>query len=131
MRIALCVLMVACFVAYAEDDLTADATQFIEKHTTPSEREAWIKWWTVRAEELQRDHGDANEEAAADGYLTAWLRDRREKFEKHRDKIGTKDKITLCHFYLLYKRSGWAIPERVGEHITKKNYDEIFNKEDK
>ena len=120
------ILLFACLSACAEDDLTREAQDFITKHGETQEK--WTAWWKVRAEELQHDHGYPGEEQAADGYLTAWFRDRQDKFKKpeRQSEITDSERLVVCHFYLHYKARGWLIPERISGHVTRKNYERIF-----
>ena len=127
MRVALLALL--CCAAFAEDDLTADAKAFVEKHSTADDGKAWAKWWAEKSAQTAKDFDLAGEEEASDRYLTGWLRDRVGAFTKDPKSISVKDKVTLCRFYLMYKAKGWMIPERVAEHITKKKYDEVFAEE--
>jgi len=111
----------------AEDDLTAEARQYLKENSTPESDAKWRKWWEGRAADLQREHEYlASEEAAADEYLTAWFRARAERFKRKPPEITRDEKVVICQFYLLYKDRKWRIPERVAEHITKRKYDEVF-----
>jgi hypothetical protein len=126
MKMTVVIILVAV-VACAEDDLTKEATEYVAKHEAKGDSAKWASWWKGRAEQLQADFPDiASEELAADRYLTQWFRDRQAKLKEHKDRITVEEKVTMCRFYLLYKGRRWTIPERVGEHITKKAYDEMF-----
>ena len=125
MRLVLAVILLA-FSAFAEDDLTKEATEFISAHEDVVAGVKWTKSWIEKAEQLQKDFNLANEEQAADRYLTEWFRSRADAFEKRPGTISKKDKLTMCHFYIRYKTMGWFIPPRIAEQITKRKYDEVF-----
>ena len=125
MRFIPVIILLLSLPVLAEDDLTVEAASFIEKNENESAQKCWAKWWVEHAEQLQKDNNLAGEEQAADRYLTEWFRARADRFKARKD-ITIKEKLTVCHFYMLYKRNGWFIPERIAEHITKKTYDEVF-----
>lgn len=124
-KVVLALCLAACAAAFCEDDVTAESATYVAKHEAKGDSEKWEKWWKGRAEQIQADFPDvANEESAADRYLTGWLRDRQERIKAR--KLSVDEKLAMCRWYLLYKKRGWHIPETVVEHITKKSFDELF-----
>lgn len=114
------------YVSSAADDLTQEAKEFVKTHSDEKAEAKWLKKTKDLFQDMIKDNDAiSSDQKAADICLFDFLADNRKRFEQT-EKLTDDDRLALCRWYLLYRKSGWDFPPKIVPYLNRANYDRWF-----
>lgn len=112
--------------AKAEEDISAEVTQYLREHSTEASDDAWReKMHEKFKEKLARDDFYSSEEAVAVEYVFNWLSDHKAAFDEDPNKrrqLSDDEKLTICRMAAMFLDNNWKWPKKIAAEINKENF---------